>query len=474
MQGTKAAMRRAILSGIRMPRIGTKRLEAVPDAERLQTAQLQAAIDALSAAGGGTLVFPAGIYRTGALRLKSGVELQLASPQTEIRFTPEEPERNYPLVFSHWEASPCRNYSALLYACDAHDIAVTGSGTLDGGADRDHWWNWHHQVEESWSENRPDLQRADRSALRRMNEEGVPIPDRIFGGGHFLRPNFVQFLRCERVLLQGVTLHNSPMWQLNPVQCRSVIVDGMTLSSHGANNDGCDPESCSGVWIRNCRFDTGDDCISLKSGRDRDGRTANIPCENVLIEHNLFADGHGGIALGSEMSGGIRRVSITGCVFDGTDRGIRIKSRRGRGGAVEDVSVTGIVMNDVLCPLVINLMYFCGKDGKLPIVSDPNAQPVTDATPHVRRIRMADIVVTNAKSAAACLYGLPEAPLEDISIVNTQIHLVEDTPSFPVMNAVQQPVTLAGLTAEHVRGLHLTDLRIVGAREDEITLRDVE
>lgn len=299
MQGTKAAMRQAILSGIRMPRIGTKRLEAVPDAERLQTAQLQAAIDALSAAGGGTLVFPAGIYRTGALRLKSGVELQLASPQTEIRFTPEEPERNYPLVFSHWEASPCRNYSALLYACDAHDIAVTGSGTLDGGADRDHWWNWHHQVEESWSENRPDLQRADRSALRRMNEEGVPIPDRIFGGGHFLRPNFVQFLRCERVLLQGVTLHNSPMWQLNPVQCRSVIVDGMTLSSHGANNDGCDPESCSGVWIRNCRFDTGDDCISLKSGRDRDGRTANIPCENVLIEHNLFADGHGGIALGS-------------------------------------------------------------------------------------------------------------------------------------------------------------------------------
>ncbi len=240
MQGTKAAMRQAILSGIRMPRIGTKRLEAVPDAERLQTAQLQAAIDALSAAGGGTLVFPAGIYRTGALRLKSGVELQLASPQTEIRFTPEEPERNYPLVFSHWEASPCRNYSALLYACDAHDIAVTGSGTLDGGADRDHWWNWHHQVEESWSENRPDLQRADRSALRRMNEEGVPIPDRIFGGGHFLRPNFVQFLRCERVLLQGVTLHNSPMWQLNPVQCRSVIVeqimfcDSVMDTVHGA------------------------------------------------------------------------------------------------------------------------------------------------------------------------------------------------------------------------------------------------
>ena len=381
MQETKAAMRQAILSGIRMPRIGTKRLEAVPDAERLQTAQLQAAIDALSAAGGGTLVFPAGIYRTGALRLKSGVELQLASPQTEIRFTPEEPERNYPLVFSHWEASPCRNYSALLYACDAHDIAVTGSGTLDGGADRDHWWNWHHQVEESWSENRPDLQRADRSALRRMNEEGVPIPDRIFGGGHFLRPNFVQFLRCERVLLQGVTLHNSPMWQLNPVQCRSVIVDGMTLSSHGANNDGCDPESCSGVWIRNCRFDTGDDCISLKSGRDRDGRTANIPCENVLIEHNLFADGHGGIALGSEMSGGIRRVLACDNRFSSPHLtyALRLKTNARRGGIVEQIMFCDSVMDSVHGAAIHGTMlYEDGRNGEhLPVFRDITIENIT-------------------------------------------------------------------------------------------------
>ena len=278
----------------------------MPDADHLQTVQLQAAIDALSAAGGGVLVLPAGIYRTGALHLKSGVELHLASPKMQVRFTPEDPEQNYPLVFSHWEASPCYNYSALLYACDAHDIAVTG--TLDGGADKDHWWNWHHQVEDSWSEDKPDLQINDRRELRRMNEEGIPVKERVFGKGHFLRPNFVQFLRCERVLLQGVTLHNSPMWQLNPVQCKSVIVDGLTLSSHGSNNDGCDPESCSGVWIKNCCFDTGDDCISLKSGRDNDGRTANIPCEDVLIEHNEFADGHGGIALGSEMSSGIYRV----------------------------------------------------------------------------------------------------------------------------------------------------------------------
>jgi len=184
--------------------------------------------------------------------------------------------------------------------------------------------------------------------------------------------------------------------------------------------------------------------------------------------------GHGGVVLGSEMSGSIRRVAISGCVFDGTDRGIRIKSRRGRGGSVEDVSVTGIVMNDVLCPLVVNLMYFCGKDGKAPIVSDPNPQPVGDSTPHVRRIRMADIVVTNVRSAAACLFGLPEAPLEDISIVNTQIHLVESEPAVPVMNAVAKPVTLAGLSAQHVRGLHMTDVRIIGARGETMMLEDVQ
>ena len=154
----KAALQRKILSKLTPPRIGSNRLEAVPDADYLQTVQLQAAIDVLSAAGGGVLVFPAGIYRTGALHLKSGVELHLASPETRVQFTPDDPEKNYPLVLSHWEASPCYNYSALLYVRNAHDIAVTGCGTLDGGADKDHWWNWHHQVEDSWPEDKPDFQ----------------------------------------------------------------------------------------------------------------------------------------------------------------------------------------------------------------------------------------------------------------------------------------------------------------------------
>ena len=378
---TKSDLRNSIISQIDSPQIGSYRAEAVPDAEHLQTQVLQASIDRLSNAGGGVLVFPAGIYHTGALHLKSGVELFLASPDTYIRFTTDHPEQNYPIVYSHWEASPCYNYSSLLYACDAHDIAITGYGVLDGGADWEHWWNWHHQVEESWSENKPDLQLMDRKRLRRMNEEGVSIEKRIFGRGHFLRPNFIQFLRCERILLQGVTLHNSPMWQLNPVQCKSVIVDGMTFSSHGLNNDGCDPESCSGVWIKNCYFDTGDDCISLKSGRDRDGRSANIPCENILIEHNKFADGHGGIALGSEMSGGIYRVLACDNHFFSPNLtyALRLKANAHRGGCVKEIMLCDSIIDTVHGAAIHGTMlYEDGHNGSfLPQFRDITIENIT-------------------------------------------------------------------------------------------------
>ena len=360
----KNELRNTILSQIQLPCIGKNRMQVEPVPGQMQTRQLQQAIDDLSRQGGGTLVLQPGVYRTGALHLKNGVELHLASEDTLVQFVPDDPAENYPLVFSHWEASPCYNFSALLYACDAQDIAVTGKGVLDGGADADHWWNWHHQVETSWSENKPDLQLADRSALRSMNLGGVPVDRRIFGEGHYLRPNFFQSIRCQRVLLQGVTLRNSPMWQLNPVLCSSVVVDGVTLSSHGANNDGCDPESCNGVWIKNCRFDTGDDCISLKSGRDRDGREANVPCRNILIENNDFADGHGGVALGSEMSGGLYNVLASGNRFSSPNLtyALRLKTNARRGGAVERVMLCDSVMDHVHGAAVHGTMLY--EDGR--------------------------------------------------------------------------------------------------------------
>ena len=375
----KLQLKAAILERIHRPVIPqaeypAEDLGVVPDGEGIQTELLQKAIDQVHEKGGGRLVLPSGRYRTGALKLKSGVELHLAAGDTVLSFVNEDVKRHYPLVYSHWEATPCYNFSPLIYACDAQDIAVTGKGILDGGADASHWWNWHHQVENAWSDDRPDLQLADRSLLRNMNVEGVPVEERVFGPGHFLRPNFIQTIRCERVLLSGFTLKNSPMWQINPVMCTSLIVEGVTMSSHGANNDGCDPESCDGVHITDCRFDTGDDCISLKSGRDRDGRLAARACEHVLIENNEFADGHGGIALGSEMSGGIRRVLAVNNRFSSPHLtyALRLKTNARRGGRVEEIYLADSVMEHVHGAAVHGTMlYEDGRNGSdLPVFSD--------------------------------------------------------------------------------------------------------
>lgn len=410
----KLELRETILSRIREPAIPDRSVSAaslgiMPDTGENLTGKIQNAIDTLSAHGGGRLSLSAGRYRCGALCLKDGVELRLESPDTILQFINTEIEENYPLVYSHWEASPCYNYSALLYANGAHDIAVTGQGVLDGGADQDHWWDWHHQVEETWSENKTDLQLSDRMALRRMNMEAAPVPERRFGPGHYLRPNFVQFLRCERVLIQGVTFRNSPMWQLNPVFCRSVIVDGVTLSSHGSNNDGCDPESCDGVWIKNCRFDTGDDCISLKSGRDRDGQAANTPCENILIENNNFMDGHGGIALGSEMSGGIRRVLATENHFSSPNLtyALRLKTNARRGGFVEQVMLCDSVMDAVHGAAVHGTMlYEDGRNG--------------DSLPVFRDITIENIEA-HGGDYGIFLEAFPEVPITGLALRNIRI-----------------------------------------------------
>lgn len=407
-------LRESILKEIQLPEIPKKEYPArqfgiIADSQEIQTQKFQHAIDTISDNGGGKLVVPSGRYRTGALQLKSKVELHLESEDTVLSFVNTEPEKHYPLVFCHWEATPCYNYSPLIYACDVRDIALTGKGTLDGGADKDHWWNWHHQVENAWSEDKPDLQMADRMETRRMNEEGIPVERRIFGPGHYLRPNFVQPIRCERVLFQGFTLKNSPMWQLNPVMCKSLTVDGVTLSSHGANNDGCDPESCNGVHILNCRFDTGDDCISLKSGRDRDGRMANAACENVVIENNEFADGHGGVALGSEMSGGIRRVLAVHNRFSSPNLtyALRLKTNARRGGKVEDIILADSVMEHVHGAAVHGTMlYEDGRNG--------------DFLPEFRNITIENIVA-HGGDYGIFLEAFDEVPITGLVLKNIKI-----------------------------------------------------
>lgn len=284
------------------------------------TEAFRRAIDACNKAGGGRVVVPAGTWSSGAIHLKSQVNLHLA-PGATIRFSTDT--KKYPLVFTRFECTEVMNFSPLIYAFEQENVAITGEGTLDGqGA------AWH-----AWKST------TDSQKLVKMGNDGVPVAQRIFGEGHTLRPNFVQPMRCRNVLIEGVRIINSPMWVLNPLYCTNVTVSGVTVETTGPNTDGCDPDSCTDVLIQDCSFDNGDDCIAVKSGRDVDGRRVNIPCQNVVIRNCTFKAGHGGVTMGSETAGGIRNVFAEDCHFDSPDldMAMRFKTSPARGGYIEDI-----------------------------------------------------------------------------------------------------------------------------------------
>ena len=202
----------------------------------------------------------------------------------------------------------------------------------------------------------------------------------MFGAGHYLRPNFVQPYRCRNVLIEGVTFTNSPMWVLNPVLCENVTIRGVTVVSHGPNNDGCNPESCRDVLIENCTFDTGDDCIAIKSGRNADGRRIGVPSENIIVRGCTMKDGHGGVVLGSEMSGGIRNVFVEDCAMDSPnlDRAIRLKSNSMRGGYLENLFVRNVRVGQVKEAVIrINLQYDKDRGEHYPLVRNIHIENVT-------------------------------------------------------------------------------------------------
>ena len=340
---------------------------AVPNDGKLDTVAIQRAIDETSARGGGTVIIPSGVYDVGAITLKSNVNLHLQNEDTVLRFTKDITPANYPLVFAHYEGSKLYNWSPLIYAYQQENIALTGKGTLDGQADKNNWWNWSRTVNPDGSITKPG--NNDVKLLRKMTDNGTPAEDRVFGQGHYLRPNFYQPIECTNVLVEGVTIANSPMWELNPVLCTNFTARGVTIDTHGYNNDGCDPENCNYVLIENCYFNTGDDCIAVKAGRNRDGRElgeAGFPTQNLIIRNNTFADGHGGIACGSEMSGGIKNLFADNNTFDSSNLNyaLRFKTNAERGGAVENVYLRNSKVKSVGNAVVhATMLYDVGRDG---------------------------------------------------------------------------------------------------------------
>jgi polygalacturonase len=361
---------------------------AVGDGRIDCTAAFRDAVAACHAAGGGRVVVPEGSFLTGAIRLKSGVNLHLASPGTTILFS-RDPRHYLPVVFTRFEGLECMNYSALIYAFEERNIAVTGSGTLDGQASDQHWWPW--KGTRDTTPGAPN-QNAARARLVEMGAKGVPVAERVFGDGSYLRPNFIQPYRCQNVLIEGVKIRNSPMWEIHPVLSTNVTVRGVDIATHGPNNDGCDPESCRDVLIEHCTFDTGDDCIAIKSGRNDDGRRVNVAAENIIVRDCVMKDGHGGVVIGSEISGGARNIFAERCRMDSPqlDRALRLKTNSVRGGTIEHVYMRDVTVGQVAEAVVtVDFFYEEGDAGKFPpIVRDVEVRRVTSRkSQYVLRLR---------------------------------------------------------------------------------------
>jgi len=307
-----------------------------------------------------------GDYLTGAIHLKSNVDLHIQA-NAILRFS-TNPKDYLPLVRTRWEGDDCYNYSPLIYADGQTNFAVTGKGFLDGQGSNDNWWPWKGLTKMGYVKGAPSqLDPNCRPLLKKYNDTQVPVEKRQMGDGFFLRPQFVGFIHCKNVKLEDFTIINSPFWVLHPLLSENIIVRNVTVNSEGPNNDGCDPESCKNVLIENCTFNTGDDCIALKSGRDFDGRRENTPVENVLIRDCRMRKGHGGVSMGSEISGGCHSIFVENCQMSSPelDRAILIKTSNNRGGTTDGVYVRNIAVGEVSDAILsINCSYHINTEGE--------------------------------------------------------------------------------------------------------------
>ena len=410
---------------------------AVGDGKVLCTDALRQAVNVCHNAGGGRVVVPEGIFLTGAIHLKSNVNLHLEKGAT-LLFS-QNVKDYLPVVFTRFEGMECMNYSPFIYAYEQENLAVTGEGVLDGQGSNSAWWPWTGSSEHGWKRGMPN-QREDRDHLFQMAEDSIPVEKRVFGEGHYLRVNFIQIYKCKNILIEGVTIKRSPMWEVHPVLCENVTVRKIRTITHGPNNDGCNPESSKNVLIKDCYFDTGDDCIAIKSGRNADGRRINVPSENIIIQNCTMKDGHGGVVIGSETSGGCRNVFAEDCVMDSPnlERALRIKTNSSRGGTVENIYMRNVTIGEV-------------RDAVLRIYFHYERGDIGQYTPIVRNIYMEN--VTSKKSKYGLLLdGYERSPITNVNLKSCTFDGVEK-----------------GNIIRYVSNLHMKNVYINGIlQEDKI------
>ena len=435
------------------------------DGKHDDTVNIQAAI--MACPKDGRVLVPAGKYLVKSLFLKSGcsIELQEGSQilarhdRDQLAYIPgtlkgteglgKDATDLFPL--GRWEGESISTYCSLFTGLSVHDVNIYGRGTIDGQTDfaDDNWW---HNVK--------DLYRP---------EEGRDIA----------RPRMVFLSECSHVALAGITVQNSPAWNIHPVMCDHF--DALCLAIKGPKNshntDGCDPESCSFVRILGCEFSVGDDCIAIKSGKLGIDRPLRPATHDMLVAPCLMHDGHGAVVLGSEAAGGIKDLVVRDCDFRRTDRGLRVKTRRGRGNDAvnEGILFENIHMDHVLTPFVVNAFYFCDKDGKTDYVQSRKPLPVDERTPGFGMLEFRDIVAENCQVAAAWITGLPERKISELVFDDVKISFDPDAePGVPAMASGVEAMARKGIIAQNVERLVLRSVTMEGQDGDELVLDNVD
>ena len=446
----------------------------------LNTEAFKKAIDVLSKKGGGQLTVPAGVWFTGPIELVSNINLHL-DKNALILFSPDF--KLYPLVNTVFEGLETRRCQSPISAHNAENVAITGEGSINGSGEA---WRplkkekvtdayWKKVIKSGGVLKDPTYWFPSKSSVMGESISDSNVPRGIMTDSSwlaikdFLRPVMINFIECTNVLLQGVLFENSPCWNIHPLMCTNVIIDNITVRNpnFAQNGDGIDVESCKNVLIVNSSFDVGDDAICIKSGKDKEGRKRARPAENILVDNCKVFKGHGGFVVGSEMSGGVRNISVRNCQFLGTDVGLRFKSNRGRGGLVENIFISDIYMFDIVTDSFLFDLYYGGKSASESLEDGdvtPTAiqiPPVTIETPSFRNIYIKNIVSRNARRAMF-FNGLPEMKISNINIENTIITskigamiCESDGIKFKNVHIIQQ--SGAALTLQNVSNFELKD-----------------
>ena len=411
--------------------LDVRRFGAKGDGVTDDTPALQAAI--LACPDGGRVRIPAGCWRTGPLFLKSritlelqkGAELALLTDRSRFPILPGRTEAACPggeVILSTWEGNPLDGFAGAINGIGVEDVRIVGEGVVDGRAQEGDWW-------------------IDPKKPR----------------GAF-RGNLLYLKDCRDVTVQGLTFRNSPSWNLHPVWSDRLTFLNITVEApaDSPNTDGFDPESCADVKLYGADFSVGDDCIAIKSGKIYMGRKYRRPSERIDIGWCRMRRGHGGVTLGSELAGGIREVTVHHCLMQGNDRGLRVKTRRGRGrdAVVDGIRFEHVTMERVKAPLVVNSLYFCDPDGHTPYVQSRAALPVDDRTPEIGRIAFEDVHARDCEACAAYILGLPERPVREVALRDCRFTFAPDAaPMVPAMADGVEPCLREGIVAQNVEKL---------------------